>query len=72
MQSFYGDVQRRVDDAVNFAASRDVILRTQLADKEDADVAAAAMEMTQANTQLQAALQMRSMMPRNSLFDYLG
>ena len=38
----------------------------------DTDVAAAAMELTQANTQLQAALQMRSMIRHNSLFDYLG
>ena len=72
MQSFYGDVQRRIDDAVNFASSQDVVLKTQLAQKEDADVAAAAMEMTQANTQLQAAFQMRSMIRQNSLFDYLG
>ena len=36
------------------------------------DVTAAALEATQANTQLQAAFQMRAKLPHNSLFDYLG
>lgn len=72
MQSFYGSVQGRTHDAVSFAERYDTDLRTQLAQKEDADVAAAALEVTQGGTQLQAAFQMRALLPRQSLFEFLG
>jgi|ERR1051326_4824185 flagellar hook-associated protein 3 FlgL len=72
MESFYGAVQNRIQNTVNFAATYDIALKTQLSQKEDADITAAAVEMSQANTQLQAAFQMRARLPRSSLFDYLG
>jgi flagellar hook-associated protein 3 FlgL len=72
VQSFYAGVQRRIEAAVDFAASYDIGLQTQLSQKEDADVAADAVELTQVNTQLQAAFQMRALIPRRSLFDYIG
>jgi len=72
MQSFYGSVQNRIENAVKFAATYDIALRSQLSQKEDADVTAAAIEMSQTGTQLQAAFQMRARLPRSSLFDYLG
>jgi len=40
--------------------------------KEDADVTAAALELTQAKTQLQASFAMRAKMPQTSLFNYLA
>jgi hypothetical protein len=46
-------------------------LKKELSQKEDAG-AVAALELTQANTQLQAAMRMRSKLPGSSLFDYLG
>jgi flagellar hook-associated protein 3 FlgL len=72
MQSFYGTIQNRIRDASDFASSYDVQLKTEIGDKEDADVTAAALEATQASTQLQAAFQMRAKLPHTSLFDYLG
>jgi flagellar hook-associated protein 3 FlgL len=72
MQSFYGSVQGRIRDATSFAERYDTELRSQLGQKEDADVAAAALEVTQGGTQLQAAFQMRALLPRHSLFDFLG
>ncbi len=72
MQSFYGAVQNRIASAANFASKHDIELHSELSQKEDADVAAAALEVTSANTELQAAFQMRAQMPHRSLFDYLG
>jgi flagellar hook-associated protein 3 FlgL len=71
-QAFYGNVERRIQDAAKYASSYDIRLQAQLSEKEDADVAAAAVELTQANTQLQAAFQMRAKLPTSSLFDYLA
>ena len=71
-QSFYGTVQNQIQDATDFAASYDVQLRTQLSQKEDADVTSAALLLNPGTTQLQAAFQMQAKMPRTSLFDYLA
>jgi flagellar hook-associated protein 3 FlgL len=72
MQSFYGTVQSRITDASAFAEKYDTELQVEQSRKEDADVVSAALEASQANTQLQAAFQMRASMPHRSLFDYLG
>jgi flagellar hook-associated protein 3 FlgL len=72
MEAFYGSVQSRVSDAVYFANSYDIRLQTEIADKEDADIAAAALELANGKNQLDAALQMRAALPRSSLFDFLG
>lgn len=72
MQAFYGSVQNRVKDATSFAERYDTDIRKQLSQKEDADVAAAALEATQGGTQLQAAFQMRALLPRHSLFEFIG
>ena len=71
-ESFYGSVQNRIQDAINYGANYDVQLKTELSQKEDADVTAAAMELNQATIQLQAGFQMQAKMPRTSLFDYIG
>jgi flagellar hook-associated protein 3 FlgL len=72
IQTFYGSVQNRIQDAASFAERYDTELQKQLSQKEDADVAAAALEATQGSTQLQAAFQMRALLPRRSLFEFLG
>jgi flagellar hook-associated protein 3 FlgL len=71
-QAFYGGVQRRITDAQAFAERYDTQLQTQLSQMEDADVPAAALALSQSNTQLQAAFQMRAAMPHKSLFDFIG
>lgn len=71
-QAFYGAVQGRISDAQAFAERLDTQFETQLSQKQDADVVEAAMTLTQGNTQLQAALQMKAAMPHRSLFDFLG
>jgi flagellar hook-associated protein 3 FlgL len=71
-QSFYGAVENRIQAASDFAATFDTHLESQIGSIEDADVTTAALELTKANTQLQAAFEMRAHLPRTSLFDYLG
>jgi len=71
-EAFYGSVQSRIQDAMNYGENYDVQLKTELSQKEDADVTAAAMTLNQGNIQLQAAFQMQAKMPRTSLFDYIG
>jgi flagellar hook-associated protein 3 FlgL len=70
--AFYGTAQNRIDNATAFADRYDTGIQKQLSQKEDADVAAAALEATMGGTQLQAAFQMRALLPRRSLFEYIG
>ena len=65
-------MENRIGDAAAFAGSYDLQLQAEISGKEDADITSAALEATQANTQLQAAFQMRARLPHSSLFDYLG
>jgi flagellar hook-associated protein 3 FlgL len=71
-QSFYGNVEDRIQSANTFASNYGVQLQTQISQTQDADIPTAVMEMTQGNTQLQAAMQMQAQMPHTSLFNYLG
>jgi len=72
MQAFYGTVEDRIQNASGFAANYDTQLQTEISQKEDADIPSAAMELTQANTQMQAAFEMHAQRPHSSLFNYLG
>jgi flagellar hook-associated protein 3 FlgL len=71
-QASYGAIEGRITDAQAFAERYDTQLQTQLSQMQDADVAAAALTLTQSNTQLQAAFQMRAAMPHKSLFDFIA
>jgi flagellar hook-associated protein 3 FlgL len=72
MESFYGQVENRIQTASDFATNRDTQLQAQISQTEDADITSAALELTQGSTQLQAALQMQGKKPHTSLFDYLA
>ena len=72
MQSFYGNVEDQIQNASNYASNYNVQLQTEISQIQDADVAGAATELTESNTQLQAAMQMQGQMPHTSLFNYLG
>jgi flagellar hook-associated protein 3 FlgL len=72
MQSFYGAVQSRIQDAIDGGNRRDVQFQKEISQRQDADVVSAALELSSANTQMQAAMQMQAKMPHTSLFDYLG
>lgn len=70
--AFYGAVQDRVTNAQTFGQNYVVQLETQLSGIQDADETASITDLTQATTQLQAALQSEGALPRTTLFDFLG
>lgn len=69
--AFYGNAQDRVSSAINDAQNNVVQLQTQLSGLQDADQTAAITELTQAQTQLQAALAAQARTPQTTLFDVL-
>jgi len=70
--SFYGNMQNRIQNATDSAATIDTRLKTEISQMQDADVVAAALELSQGTTQIQAALSARVKIPRQTLFDLLG
>lgn len=72
MEGFYGTTENRITAATNFAGNYDTQIQTQLSQIQDADVTSNALELTQDNTQLQAAFQAEGARPKQSLFNYLG
>lgn len=72
MQSFYGEVETRIQNAQTFSNNYNTQLQTQISGIQDADIPTAVMQMTQASTAEQAAFEMEGKMPHSTLFDYLG
>ena len=70
--AFYGTVQDRVSSATNYCQNYITQLQTQLSGIQDADETQSITELTQAQTQLQAAIESRAQIPRSSLFDFLA
>ena len=71
-QSFYGNVEDRITNATSNATTYDTRLTTEIGGIQDADATSAALQLTESNTQLQAAFESQGKMPTSSLFDYLG
>jgi flagellar hook-associated protein 3 FlgL len=71
-QSFYGNVETQIQNATSYTTTYSTQLQTQIGGIEDADVASEATELTEANTQLQAAFEAQAKMPTTSLFSYMG
>jgi flagellar hook-associated protein 3 FlgL len=72
MQSFYGEVEDRIQSATTYSSTRDTQLQTQMGSIQDADVTSDAMLLSQASTQLQAAFTAQAQIPKSTLFDYLS
>jgi flagellar hook-associated protein 3 FlgL len=68
----YGISQTRVNSAITAAGNLKTQLTTQLGSLQDADIATAATQLTQLQTQEQAAMESEAQLPQKSLFDYLG
>jgi flagellar hook-associated protein 3 FlgL len=71
-QSFYGNVENRIQNATTNVTTYDTQLTTEIGGIQDADATSAALQLTEATTQLQAAFEAQGKMPTSSLFDYLG
>jgi len=70
--SFYGNVEDEIQNDNTFASNYDTQLQTEISNIQDADIAQASLELTEGNTQLQAAFEAEGKMPTTSLFNYLG
>jgi flagellar hook-associated protein 3 FlgL len=70
--AFYGNVENQITQANTFATSYATQLQTQIGSIEDANVPAAATQLTQDQVQLQAAMQSQAELSQKTLFDYLG
>jgi flagellar hook-associated protein 3 FlgL len=68
---FYGAAENNVTSALNLAQKFQTQDQTQLSGLQDANAAAAAVQVTQASTALNAALAAQSHKPTTTLFDYL-
>lgn len=71
-QAFYGAVENRIREALNFSGRYETQIQTEIGQKEDADVVAASLELNQGTVSLQAAFQMEGRVPRTTLFDFLS
>jgi flagellar hook-associated protein 3 FlgL len=70
--AFYGTAQDSVTAATSSAATLTTQLQTQISGIEDADETQSILDLTQAQTQQQAALESFQQIPQTSLFNYLG
>jgi flagellar hook-associated protein 3 FlgL len=70
--AFYGNTQDKVADATNFGNTLQVQLQTQISNLQDANLTESILNLTQDQTQEQAALQSEASLPRKTLFDYLA
>ncbi len=70
--SFYGNVQNRLEDAVNTSSKEQVRLKQDQSNLADADQTQAILDLTQLKYGQQAALEVRAKMGKTSLFDYMG
>jgi flagellar hook-associated protein 3 FlgL len=69
--AFYGQAQNRVSAGLTQAQSMNVALQADLSSRQDADTTQSITELTQAQTQMQAALAAQARMPQTSLFNVL-
>jgi flagellar hook-associated protein 3 FlgL len=70
--AFYGGVQDQVANATDVAQKFQLQYQTSLGNLTKTDMATAAVDLTQEQTSLQAALQAESTMPRTSLFSFIS
>jgi len=70
--AFYGTAQDAISSATTSASTLVTQLQTQISGMQDADETQSILNLTQAQTEQQAALQSFQQIPRTSLFDYLG
>jgi flagellar hook-associated protein 3 FlgL len=70
--AFYGNVQDRVTSEQTFGQNYTLQLTTQLSGVQDANEATTIANLTQAQTQLSAALQSEAQLPRTTLFDLIS
>lgn len=69
--AFYGTAQDNVTNATNYAQTQQTQLQAQIGNLQDADETSTILNMTQDQTQLEAAMQSEAQIPHTTLFDLL-
>jgi flagellar hook-associated protein 3 FlgL len=69
--AFYGTTQDTITSATSYAQTQQTQLQSEISNLQDADATSTILDMTQAQTQLQAALQSKADIPQTTLFDLL-
>ena len=69
--SYYGTVENKLTEAVDFSNRLEARLKTELSARRDADLTAAILEMERGRTHEEAAYTAHSQMPKANLFDYI-
>ena len=70
--AFYGGVQDEVSNSISVAQNFQTQYQTALSNETSTDVAAAAVDLTQEQTSMQAAIQSEASMPHTSLFSLIS
>ncbi|GAB4365695.1 MAG: flagellar hook-associated protein FlgL [Bryobacter sp.] len=70
--SYYGSIQRRVDEATAAAESSVLNLTNQLVRLEEADATKSIIDLQQSQSQLEVSLRVKGSARRSTLFDFLG
>lgn len=70
--AYYGNTQDSLSAATTSASTLVTQLKVQISGMQDADATQSILDLTQAQTEQQAALQSFQAIPRTTLFDYLG
>jgi len=68
---FYGEAENRISSAISLAQKFQVQAQTQLSNLQDTNVPAAALQLTQTTTAMNAAMSAEAKQPTTTLFDYL-
>ena len=71
-QASYGSAEQRITSEQNDASNQVTAVKVQIGRIRDADIVAAATDLTLENTSQQAALGAQASVSRKTLFDYLG
>jgi flagellar hook-associated protein 3 FlgL len=70
--AFYGTTQNKIASATDYAASQQTSLKAEISGLQDDDTTTSILDMTQMQTQMQAALTSRAQLPKSTLFDFLA
>jgi flagellar hook-associated protein 3 FlgL len=70
--AFYGTAQDTVASATTFGQTQQTELQAQISNFQDTDTTAAILDLTQSQTEIQAALGSKAQIPRTTLFDFLA
>jgi flagellar hook-associated protein 3 FlgL len=70
--AFYGTTQDNVQSATDYAQTQQTQLQTQISNLQDADSTSVILNMTQTQTQLEAAMQSKAEIPQTTLFQYIS